>query len=207
MTDWFTADLHLGHDKVAQLRGFSSTAEHDNTILTNLHHSIGDGSGRLWILGDLSVGNKHEAAALAALNKLAFRHMDATTLHLIAGNHDSVHPMSSQAHKVMDRYVRSGDNYMPTFASVATMASIKIAGERALLSHYPYDGDHRTIDRHEQFRPRDLKATIIHGHTHAPLPISYSDRGSLQICVSLDAWGMKPVTKDTLTRLIQEWKP
>lgn len=204
MTDWFTADLHLGHDKVAQLRGFNSTAEHDKTILNNLHQAIGGGEGRLWVLGDLSIGHKHEAKALNALNMLAFRHMGATTLHLIAGNHDSVHPMSSQAHKVMDRYVRSGDNYMPTFASVATMASIKIGGERALLSHYPYDGDHQDTDRHEQFRPRDLGATIIHGHTHASEPISYSDRGSLQICVSLDAWGMKPARKEDLTKIINE---
>lgn len=207
MTDWYTADLHLGHDKVAHLRGFNSTAEHDKTILNNLYQAIGGGDGRLWVLGDLSVGHKHEANALNALNMLAFRHMGAITLHLIAGNHDSVHPMSSQAHKVMDRYVRSGDNYMPTFASVATMASIKIAGQRGILSHHPYDGDHTDHDRFEQWRPRDLGATIIHGHTHSTEPVSRSQRGTLQINVGLDAWNMAPVNKDTLTALVQEHTP
>lgn len=195
MRDWLTADLHLGHARVAELRGFTSVEEHDDTIMANLGKMVQPGD-RLWILGDISSGSEDgQRHALRVLDS----HLFGRPMHLISGNHDSVHPMHSKAHK---RWARHGE----VFSSVQSVASMKFAGERAILHHMPYDGDHTDTDRFEQWRVRDVGATIIHGHTHADFPLSTSREGTTQLCVSLDAWGMEPVAKETLEKIVRgQW--
>lgn len=90
----------------------------------------------------------------------------------------------------------------PTFASVSGSGTLKIAGTRAMLSHYPYTGDPSEVDRHTQLRLRDEGAPIIHGHTHAHEVLSRSAQGTPQVCVSLDAWGLYPASKEELARLL-----
>ncbi|WP_301122430.1 hypothetical protein [Mycolicibacterium fortuitum] len=36
--DYFTADLHLAHPKLASLRGFETVAAHDAAVMAPLHH-------------------------------------------------------------------------------------------------------------------------------------------------------------------------
>lgn len=55
MTYWFTSDLHLGHEKVAELRGFPSVRKHDSVIVDNLLRSLNSGD-KLFVLGDVSLG-------------------------------------------------------------------------------------------------------------------------------------------------------
>lgn len=191
MPDYFTADLHINHRKVAELRGFPTTRAHNHTILDGIRN-LPKGS-RLFILGDLSVGNTDEELRAAKWVKWAAQHLES--IHLIYGNHDSGHPHHSKAHR----------SELPHFFhSTASEGSLKIAGTRALLHHFPYEGDHTTTDRYPQWRPRNLGAPVIHGHTHAPTPVSYTATGTLQICVSADAWDYTPVSKDTLTHLIEQ---
>lgn len=193
MTDYFTADLHIGHDKVAELRGYDNARHHDLTIMTSLMATVKPGDN-LWILGDLTNGlRNHEIATLHRLS----RSLPDVKLHLVAGNHDSIHPMSSKAH-------RQHTAWSKVFTSIQATGTLKINGQRAILCHFPYAGDHTEEERHEQWRPRDLGAPIIHGHTHASTPVSHSPASTLQICVSLDAWGHKPVSKETLTELMKE---
>ena len=54
-TVFYTSDLHLGHAKVAEIRGFDSLQEHDQTIIDNLDRQVGK-RDTLWILGDISSG-------------------------------------------------------------------------------------------------------------------------------------------------------
>lgn len=191
MTDYYTADLHLGHTKVANLRGFTDVADHDRTILDNIRATLKAGD-RLWILGDIAIGSS-ENTALLALAKL---HYEQITMHLISGNHDSVHPMHRNSEEAQYKFMAHA------FSSVDTMGTIRHNRAKIILSHFPYTGDHGP-ERYAEYRPRDTGLPVIHGHTHSTEKVSYSPGGSLQICVSLDAWDMKPVSKEVLTELIK----
>lgn len=194
MTDFFTADLHLNHPAVAALRGFSSAAVHDDHVLDNLENALSPGD-RLFILGDLSKGSGDpEDRALERLEDL--RQSTGAELHLIAGNHDSASPHRS-------KWFQSAKAMLPPFSSVSGSGTLKIAGTRAMLSHYPYDGDHSEVDRHTQLRLRDEGAPIIHGHTHAREVLSRSAQGTPQVCVSLDAWGLYPASKEELEEVLR----
>ena len=190
---YYTADLHLCHEKVAKIRGFSSTREHDEAVLKGLKEVAHSGN-QIFILGDIS-GGKHESDAI---DQLAL----ATTsknvdLHLVAGNHDSVHPM----HR---KYTKSRMWEVPSylFSTTDTMGTFRHNKDKVMLSHFPYTGD-RGEDRYPEYRLKDTGKPIVHGHTHSSERVSYSDKGSLQICVSLDAWGLKPVPKHELVKLIE----
>ena len=207
MKTWFTADLHLGHDKVAQYRGFPDHVKHDEMILDNLRDTLKKGD-QLWALGDVSGFPDTQSTAFEYLVQVA--EDTETEMHLVSGNHDGTHPSSRMAPRRLQSY-GLGLGYTNPFSSIQSLAAARIAGERALLCHFPYEGDHTDADRHVQYRPRDLGKIIIHGHTHATTPVSYSRQGSLQLCVSVDAWDMKPVSKDTLTTLVgiereKEWQ-
>lgn len=194
MTDWFTADLHFGHAKPAEVRGFARVDDHDGVLAGNLRDALNPGD-RLFVLGDISSGiPEAEDRALALLAEV--RDATGARLHLVAGNHDAVHPMHARALSGHARYLR-------TFDTVASAMTLKIDGVGAVVSHFPYEGDHTGSDRHVQWRSRDEGAPVIHGHTHAVDKLSWSASGSLQICVSLDAWSMMPATKDELSVLVR----
>ncbi len=91
-----TADPHLFHPLVAELRGFASVAEHNEAICQGIIERVGV-RDQLWILGDIALGRWEEALDL--LGTLA------GTKHLIAGNHDKVHPMHRNAHRFQRRYL------------------------------------------------------------------------------------------------------
>lgn len=78
---WITSDLHLSHQKVAELRGFKTIEEHDETILDNLNTAVGKRDS-LWILGDL-VFNK--ATKFRLLDRVP-----GSNVRIVLGNHDMV---------------------------------------------------------------------------------------------------------------------
>lgn len=192
MTDYFTADLHLGHKHVAEIRGFTRVEDHDRTIYSNLHATLKPGD-RMWILGDIS-GGYNESQALQTLEVLATE--TQSELHLIAGNHDSIHPMHRHSEK-------THTEYRSTFTSTDTIGTIRHRKDKIMLSHFPYQGD-RGADRYPEYRLPDHRKPLIHGHTHSTQRTSQSRAGSLQICVSLDAWDLKPASRETLTKIIDQ---
>ena len=56
------ADLHFGHEKVAELRGFSSVEEHDQKILGQLQRV--PKYDTIIVLGDISSGKNFETEVL-----------------------------------------------------------------------------------------------------------------------------------------------
>lgn len=194
MTDFFTADIHMNHPTVARMRGFGTSTKHDDQVLANLESDLSPGD-RLFVLGDLSKGSGDpEDRALERLEDL--RRSTGAELHLIAGNHDSASPHRS-------KWFQAAAAMHPTFSSVSSAGTLKIAGTRAMLSHYPYDGDHSEADRHTQLRLRDEGAPVIHGHTHAAAALSHSAKGTPQVCVSLDAWNLHPASKEELGAVLR----
>lgn len=153
---FWVADLHLGHEKVAQLRGFAETADHDAAVLEQLLAL--NPSDTVWVLGDLASSKTTDQ--LRSLDLLA----DVpATLHLIAGNHDMV----SSIHRDGWKHQRL---FLQVFESVQQFGRIRLNGEPVLMSHYPYaragDGPGRAGTRYLEYRLPDEEHPLIHGHTH-----------------------------------------
>ncbi|WP_032380984.1 metallophosphoesterase [Rhodococcoides fascians] len=192
MTVYFTSDLHLGHAKVAELRGFDSVADHDRAILSNIVNTLVK-NDQLWILGDISSGtNASETRALDKLNDLT----PFFDLHLIAGNHDTCHPYNVGSH------IRS-EKFLEVFRSINTLGRRRVPGVgKAWLSHFPYrgDGDRGPEERYSEVRIADNGDFLLHGHLHT------TDiwTGPRSLHIGLDAWDLKPVHLDVVNAMIQE---
>lgn len=173
-TIWFTSDLHLNHEKVARLRGFDSTEEHDADV-EHQFDCLVQPDDIVWILGDVVMGRVGEG-----LERIASW---PGHKRLISGNHDGTHPMNRRAPREMRRYSQA-------FEFIASAARVALPnGGRALLSHFPYSGDTpgRLEDRFTQWRLPDEGVTLLHGHTHDPLQgVHLSDRGTPQLHVGWD---------------------
>ncbi|NKS29240.1 metallophosphatase [Rhodococcus hoagii] len=191
MSVYFTSDVHLGHEKIAEHRGYASVKDHDKAIM---HQIVGLPRGsQLWVLGDLTIGRRrdedrwlHELGVAANVRGL--------TLHLVPGNHDSCHPMHRDSHKHQRRFVE-------VFESVQPFARRKIGGHDVLLSHFPYVGDHTEEDRATQYRLRDEGKWLLHGHTHQSQPLT--SPGVRHLHVGWDTWH-RPVSLNEIAALIDE---
>ena len=191
-TVWYTADIHLGHRFVADLRGYDNPDDHDAELMSNLRNDTRPGDV-IWILGDISSGGATgQRNALAHLAELR----DAgRTLHLIAGNHDGVHPMHRRA-------LRWDGEYREVFTSVQSFARRRINGAEVWLSHFPWrgGGDHTERDRYETVRLNDDGTSwLLHGHTHSPERADWPRR---MIQVGVDAWGGHPVSMNALANFM-----
>lgn len=197
-TIWFTSDTHFRHAMVARLRGFADADEHDGELVRRWN-SVVRPEDVVWHLGDVALGKRGEVwPYVDALNG---------TKHLIAGNHDPVWP----GHRESFKHQRE---WLGHFASVQGFARRKIGAHYALLSHFPYEGDHTETERYPQYRLPDLGGWLLHGHTHSGermtpvrlLPAMFGQtepswRGK-QISVGLDAWDLKPVPLHEIERLV-----
>lgn len=195
-TVWFTSDLHIGHETIAQYRCMvgkvgwrtwrSPTAVdwHDQHLAQNWDALV-QPEDTVWVLGDLSAGGA--AAERRGLEWIAAR---PGTKHLIAGNHDSCHPSRRDAHTRQPAFLTA-------FASVQPYARRRIAGKTVLLSHFPYTGDHTAEDRYPQYRLPNHGEILLHGHTH-----SHVRRNGRQIHVGTDAWQLAPASLNQITTLI-----
>lgn len=104
MTYWFTSDLHLGHEKVAELRGFPNVRKHDTVIIDNLLRCLNSGD-KLFVLGDVSLGRKVDVSHAVNMLRPVAKLVGYRNMSLVRGNHDPVsqwatqgtHPSSSTA--------------------------------------------------------------------------------------------------------------
>ncbi|QDK02794.1 metallophosphoesterase [Gordonia phage Squiddly] len=188
MTVYFTSDLHIGHEKVADVR-MQSLEAHDDLVAVALCQGITK-RDQVWILGDISAGGRRaEENALEFIARA--KSYTRAEYHLIPGNHDSCHPQ-------FDRGYRRLPRFLEVFDSVQPFTWRKIAGHRVLLSHYPYSADHTAEPRHMQWRLPDMGKWLLHGHTHQQV----ATVGTREICVGLDAWDYWPVTLEQIADLI-----
>jgi calcineurin-like phosphoesterase family protein len=86
MDIWFTADLHLAHDTVAEYRGFKSAHKHDKAVIGKYNKNIKDGD-TVYIVGDICMwGPRNIERVEDIVRKLRGQK------HLILGNHDKIKP-------------------------------------------------------------------------------------------------------------------
>lgn len=189
---WFTSDTHFCHHLVASLRGFTTTEEHDQHVVEtwNAHVRPDD---VVWHLGDVSMGGPQRFGPyVERLNG---------TIHLIAGNHDGVHPMHRNA-------TSKQRAWLTHFRSIQTMARRRVNAQSVLLSHFPYTGEGKRdmADRHVQYRLRNEGTALIHGHTHDDTQRLSFDEATPTVHVGWDAWN-RPVHIDEVAELLRSGRP
>lgn len=185
---WFTADLHIGHGNIAVARGFESAEEHDAELARRWDSAVRP-RDEVWVLGDISMNGKRNVER--ALQWISER---PGTKHLVAGNHDSCHPMHSRAHKWQRIYLE-------VFETVQQSAVRKVHGHRVKLSHFPFrgGGDHTAVQRYPEWRFPDDGGYLLHGHTH-----SREVMNGNQIHIGVDAHEFKPVSLNDIEDIIRD---
>lgn len=176
---WYIGDLHFGHEKVANLRGFATPYSMNSEIMYKWEEQVKE-EDVVYVMGDISGGSTaNEKFALGILSVLPGRK------RLIKGNHDSV----SGIHRAMSP---NAQLFNEVFETQSDYGRIRVERENILLSHYPYwsqgDGPGRGEGRHRQYRLSDFGELLIHAHTHHDHPTNGSRTGR-ELCVSWDAWG------------------
>lgn len=179
-TVWYTSDLHFGHKKVSEIRGFETPDAHDLAI-TEEWRRVVTKKDIVHVLGDLTLGPS--ARALQIIRELP------GTKHFIAGNHDEVHP----AHKTATSRIVT-ENWYRSFASVHPFLKKTLNHMPVLLSHFPYsdwgDGESREGSRYDQYRLPDKGLPLLHGHTHGREQAHTGWSGEAHMLhVGWDAWG------------------
>lgn len=182
-TIYYTADLHIGHRFVSDLRGFGATVDHDAAMIETWWSTILP-DDIVYVLGDVALGRLDDA--LSTMAALPGRK------RLIMGNHDRCHPMFRDAPKWHAKYAA-------VFEYISPFARRRIEGQSALMSHFPYHGD-RGEPRYMQYRLPDMGEYLLHGHTHSP------KRGTgREIHVGWDAWS-RPVAEHEIAEHIAHGK-
>lgn len=174
---YYCSDLHIGHTRIAHLRGFAHADTWENYVFDELARLKRDDV--LYILGDLAFG---KAATDRTYDKLAA--LKIRQINLTWGNHDLGRPSSRHPNKRLTR--RAYD----TFTLADSILSRSVNKTRVLLSHYPYDtvpsqhpDDETNLDTDEipsrrLLRLHDFGLPLVHGHVHTEalhlLPYTYN---------------------------------
>lgn len=139
---FFTSDLHLFDNDIAQYRGFKDYHEYHSLLEQNWNQvvtrAIGDHcSDVVYILGDISKNAAHDAL------KWMYMHLNGFKI-LIPGNHDSW----------------------------GICKGFEALGGAVMTSHIIKNGERRYLLTHHPVHPNEFKwyDGNIHGHIHAPYP-------------------------------------
>lgn len=170
MTDFFTSDLHLGHEAIIKFAGrpFFDSDEMEQTLIDNINARVGK-NDRLFILGDVTMarGEKGERIMRKFLDKLVCKNV-----YLILGNHDI---------QDVERLRKIG------FKEPCIRRTIKENGHKVVLDHFPiaeWDGFFRG-------------AYHLHGHIHSNRSYNLEQAELLGIRrydVGVDANDLRPVS-------------
>jgi calcineurin-like phosphoesterase family protein len=185
MSVWFTSDLHLGHANIIKYSGrrFADVATMNRALVDGWNDAVAP-TDDVWVLGDFALGRIEATLPLA--QQLQGRKF------LLCGNHDrcwSGH--GARAREWVSRYQEAG------FEVHQDQLELEVKGVQVLACHFPYEGDSHGHDRYIEARPVDRGQWLVHGHVHE----RWRQRGRM-INVGVDAWDYRPVSADTLARLM-----
>lgn len=199
---FYTSDLHFGHRRVSEIRGFDTTEGHDAHIIDKWTQQVTK-HDTIYVLGDIALSNYKYA--LDILKELPGRK------HLIAGNHDILHPVHERGHSRAEL-----NRWLETFDTIQPFLRKKLNKIELLLSHFPYpeagDGFSREGSRYDQYRLPDMGLPLVHGHTHGTETIhdsGYSQSWRTkknQFHVGWDAW-QRLVTQEEIIEWLQQEYP
>ena len=186
---YYTSDLHLFHDLVADMRDYRDGQAMAEAINAYMRDTLKK-RDHLWILGDMTAGG-HIPEMLRMVDGWP------GVKHLVAGNHDPVWAFNRRSGRVMRKY-------LDVFDTVASAARRRINGGEVLLSHFPYDGDHSVEDRYASARLRDAGIPLLHGHTHSHDAYSWSKNDTFQVHVGWDAWRSLVTEAEVVNGIIRD---
>jgi calcineurin-like phosphoesterase family protein len=180
-----TADVHFGHANIrtyetGRLRWLgltvdSTTEDHDDA-LEALWNAQVEPDEEVIIVGDLFMGNLTDSLARGKrLNGRKF---------LVPGNHDRMHPMQAKSQEKRDR-MTGRYNEEADVIIYKTDFTMDMDGIEVRVNHFPYEGDHKEVERGGEFRPirAPYNRPLVHGHVHS----MWKTNGN-QFNVGLDAW-------------------
>lgn len=188
MSIFFTSDQHFYHENIIRYckRPFKD-APHMNEEMVRIFNELVGPGDVVYHLGDFSMALRPVELYLPRMNG---EH------HLIAGNHDHVHPVHHKNR--VDKVERATKVYQDSgFKSIALEGSIEIAGQTVKLHHMPYSGDSGEGERYTQWRPKNEGGWLLHGHVHD----NWKLKGK-QINVGVDVWDFKPVPIKAIEAII-----
>ena len=195
MTIFITSDPHVGHEKVAEIRGFASANEWDD-YLADYWDSTVTKYDLVFVLGDTGM-SRFETHVLPFFDQRPGRKF------LVTGNHDPVHPARSDAWKLQPRWLQ-------TFEVVTPYLTRKWGGIRFLMSHFPSiswgDGPERGGEESSRWNEWRLPNSawaggfLLSGHTHG------TEKGhGREYHVGLDAHGLEFITSETVVEYAQSF--
>jgi len=191
VTEWFTADLHLGHANVIRYcdRPYKSVDDMNLDLVLRWNDVVAD-DDPVWILGDLCMGKLDDTLPLVKeLNGVKC---------LLPGNHDRMFGC------VGKKWFRAADRYEKVGVMVTRETLVTDVGGLTLC-HFPFTGDSGEVDRFEDHRPRDRGQRLLHGHTHGRWR-----RNGRMVDVGVDAWNGTPVSLETVLNTFESsetWLP
>lgn len=181
--NFFTADLHMGHDRIIKYanRPFQNVQDMDEAIIRNWNAAITP-YDTTYIVGDFSF-HKDQDKTISILNRLN------GAKHLVLGNHDK--GLNSN---VLSRFASVHDYYelhMPP-------DDMYLRGQMIVMFHYAlkvWNRSHRG-------------SYHLYGHSHHTLP---DDSNSLSIDVGIDgnSYNYTPISYTQIKKIMAKktWKP
>ena len=228
---WFTADQHLGHERIIEIRQrpFDSVAQM-NRELIDRHNMLVEEQDIVWIMGGICGGPDLETTerSLSLIKELN------GTKYLIAGNCDlcftgylGAGPMvdPKQRERWIAQYLDAGIKHVSTGSALAhkfgTPVRLRLGGHAIDLAAFPYESE--GDQRWQAWRPR-RPGRASRGRfsaaaaAAAKLPTSSPSDPWLvhghvhnawrvhnrQINVGVDMWNYAPVAAEMVTALINE---
>lgn len=196
MTIFYSADLHLGHQRIIELcdRPFDSVEEMNRTIIERCNDTVREGDS-LYLLGDLVMGSYAENVEL--LRQIRCRHVT-----LIPGNHDrwslAYHHRNPALRDSYAAQLREMGFTVYPDGEPSVWGHVTNGGNPVYLSHYPFSGDSHDEDRYVDLRPDPEleKAPLLHGHVHE----KWQTHGRM-LNVGVDVWDFRPVS----SMVVDDW--
>ena len=201
---YFTSDLHLGHVRALEImphRPWATVDEMDAGLISNYNDVVGDNDTCIF-LGDVIMGRKSENVP-KYLN-----HLRGTKI-LICGNHDFL-PSELKPEKLQameDLYLATGISEIAYGCVGLDRFTLDSNDFNIKLCHFPTADteDDRTNEyeqRYTHLRPAIHPSQwLLHGHTHSR--DSISGVNSTHIGVDAAVWDYKPVSLDTIRKVIE----
>jgi calcineurin-like phosphoesterase family protein len=184
---FFSSDWHLGHRNIIRLseRPFEDLDEMLLAMIETFNEQAAP-EDIIHLVGDACMGQLAESLPLIAkINAHVILHV---------GNHDRPSRAMQRKGDIEAKIAKEQSRYEQYFSQVlldSTTRTIELRGKRFAISHYPYEGDHFTEDRHPELRPKKQGLPLIHGHVHN----LWKFNGS-QFNVGVDVNDFKLVTED-----------
>lgn len=154
MTDWHTADWHLGHQNVIEYSGrpWASADEMTEGLIERHNERVAPGD-TVWVHGDVAL----HRSQLVHVKRFNGRKI------LIAGNHDSCWDGHKRSARGAAAYLDAG------FAEIQADGIVPrhILGSRpVMLSHLPYADPADPDQRYASKRPVNQGMPLLCGHVH-----------------------------------------